>query len=105
MKALLIMNPGARSGRGRRLWSLWESRLKAMKIDFLATTTERVGHAIELAGNAEDFNTVVAVGGDGAGGLHYQVEVNRGRHREDSPIFSTCVTFVNVGDDGKKLAI
>jgi acyl-CoA hydrolase len=37
--------------------------------------------------------------------VSYQVEVNRGRHREDRPIFSTCVTFVNVGDDGKKLAI
>ena len=37
--------------------------------------------------------------------VSYRVAVNRGRHRQEQPIFSTCVTFVNVGDDGKKLAI
>ncbi len=63
MKYLLIMNPGSRSGKGKRLWSLLESRLTAA-VEYETAITERVGHAVELARNAKT-DVVVAVGGDG----------------------------------------
>jgi len=65
MKVLLIMNPGSRSGKGKRLWRFWESSLKAKGIIFDSVITTRTGHGVELAKNAKDYATVVAVGGDG----------------------------------------
>ncbi len=65
MKALLIMNPGSRSGKGKQLWSFWESRLQAKGLSFDSTITTRVGHGVELAAGSKDYDTVVAVGGDG----------------------------------------
>jgi diacylglycerol kinase family enzyme len=59
------MNPCSRGGRGRRLWRVWEQGLRAAAATFRAVTTERPGHARELARNARDGETVVAVGGDG----------------------------------------
>ena len=35
----------------------------------------------------------------------YQVEVRRGRAEEKEPIFSTKVTFVNLGEDGEKKSL
>ena len=37
--------------------------------------------------------------------VSYQVEVRQGSNEENVIIFSTCVTFVNVDQQGKKLAI
>ena len=37
--------------------------------------------------------------------VSYQVEVSRGGNEEKSLIFSTCVSFVNVDQNGVKLAI
>ena len=37
--------------------------------------------------------------------VSYQVEVNRGRDKTADVIFSTCVSFVNVDEHGKKLNI
>ncbi len=65
MKALLIMNPGSRSGRGKKLWSFWESSLKAKGLAFDSAITTGPGHGIELAAGAKDYDRVVAVGGDG----------------------------------------
>lgn len=65
MKALLIMNPGSRSGKGKQLWPFWESSLKAKGVSFDSTITTRAGHGVELAAQAKDYDTVVAVGGDG----------------------------------------
>lgn len=65
MKMRLIMNPGSRSGRGRKLWSFWDSSLKARGIDFDCMTTASMGHAVELARDAQDYDVVVAIGGDG----------------------------------------
>lgn len=65
MKALLVMNPGSRAGKGKKLWSFWESRLRAGAVAFDLAVTTRVGHGVELASGAKDYDTVVAVGGDG----------------------------------------
>ena len=65
MKALLVMNPGSRAGKGKKLWSFWESRLRAKEVAFDLAVTTRVGHGVELAAGAKDYDTVVAVGGDG----------------------------------------
>ena len=59
------MNPGSRSGKGKKLWSFWESRLQAKGMAFDSAITTGVGHAAELAAGATDYDTVVAVGGDG----------------------------------------
>lgn len=61
----LIMNPGARFGRGRRLWKVWETGLREAGVEFRCAQTEGLGHAVELARSAENCETVVAVGGDG----------------------------------------
>lgn len=37
--------------------------------------------------------------------ISYQVEVRKGRGDELESVFSTCVSFVNMGADGQKAAI
>ena len=65
MNALLIMNPCSSSGKGKKLWSFWESNLKSKGIIFDLIATEYSGSAVEHALNAVNYDTVVAVGGDG----------------------------------------
>ena len=65
MKALLVMNPGSRAGRGQRLWSMWERGLREASVAFECVTTSRLGDALEAARKATAYDTVVAVGGDG----------------------------------------
>lgn len=65
MNALLIMNPGSRSGKGKRLWSFWESGLRKRGIIFDSVSTDSPGKAFEFTRNAENYSTVIAVGGDG----------------------------------------
>lgn len=65
MKALLIMNPASRSGKGKRLWSLWESGLKKRGAIFDSVITDNPGKAVEFARNAANYDTVIAAGGDG----------------------------------------
>lgn len=64
MTYLLIMNPGSRAGRGRRLWESWDYRLRKSGAEFECVYTDGVGHAVELARDAKS-DVVVAVGGDG----------------------------------------
>ena len=59
------MNPGSRSGRGRRLWALLEARLRAAGADLRCAYTGEPGDAFKLAYAAADCDAVVAVGGDG----------------------------------------
>jgi diacylglycerol kinase family enzyme len=65
MNILLIMNPGSCSGRGKRRWENWQHSLKEVGVAHCCMMTEYVGHAFEIACNANDYDTVVAVGGDG----------------------------------------
>lgn len=64
MSYLLIMNPGSRSGKGRRLWIGWESSLKQAGVEYACAYTNGVGHAVQIAREAIS-DVVVAVGGDG----------------------------------------
>jgi diacylglycerol kinase family enzyme len=65
MKIRLVMNPGSRSGRGRRLWPVWEAGLRRAGIPFECATTTGPGHAFRLSRESQDGDTLVAVGGDG----------------------------------------
>lgn len=65
MRALLIMNPGSRSGRGKERWQIWEGGLREAGIEFKSIETRGQGDAFEAATKAEEHDTVVAVGGDG----------------------------------------
>ena len=37
--------------------------------------------------------------------VSYEIQVSRGRHDKGEVIFSTCVSFVNVDENGEKCAI
>lgn len=62
---LLIMNPGSRAGRGKRLWGRWETGLREAGVRFDTAHTGAPGDAFELARAASSYGVVVAVGGDG----------------------------------------
>lgn len=63
-----IINPQARSGRGKKIWDQIEPELKRRKTNYDVHITERKGQAGEIAaglsGSGEQC-TVVVVGGDG----------------------------------------
>jgi YegS/Rv2252/BmrU family lipid kinase len=63
-KPLLIVNPVAGGGRGRRTWAHLSAGVQSQ---FECVMTERTGHAAELACAAvrEGRSRVIAVGGDG----------------------------------------
>ncbi|MFC1586903.1 diacylglycerol/lipid kinase family protein [Planctomycetota bacterium] len=65
MKFLLIMNPGAHSGRVKHRWQTWTDSLHKNCIEFDSVQTESIGHACKLARSANGCDGVVAVGGDG----------------------------------------
>lgn len=65
MKALLILNPGSRAGRGQALWTFWEQGLRHAGVSCRTAMTECPEDALALARDAGDVDTVVAVGGDG----------------------------------------
>ena len=60
---LLIANPAARHGETARLLPVIERLLSNFPHD--TAVTERVGQATELAAEASEYSSVVAVGGDG----------------------------------------
>ena len=66
-KYLIISNPNAGSGAGRRAIGKIEPALEALHLDFDIRITERPGHAAELAREAAlgDYDVIVAAGGDG----------------------------------------
>lgn len=66
MNARLILNPGSRHGRGRRLWTLWREGLSRAGMAVEAVETQSLDHARRAALAAPPgCDTVVAVGGDG----------------------------------------
>jgi YegS/Rv2252/BmrU family lipid kinase len=60
---LLIVNPEAKHGDTAKLVPVIEKLLQHVEHD--TVITESMGHAIELAAAAADYDVVVAVGGDG----------------------------------------
>lgn len=65
MKVRLILNPGSRSGRGRRLWQTWEAGLKAAGFTVETVQTLSMDHAYTSARDATEYDMVIAAGGDG----------------------------------------
>ena len=65
MKALLILNPGSRSGAGSRLWRTWTDGLDAAGFEVEAVQTTSLDHAFSLARDAADHEAVIVAGGDG----------------------------------------
>lgn len=67
MRALVIANPAARTGRCGRAWPQIEARLKRHLPSFQTRFTTHRAHATTLAreGVRDGFDTFVAVGGDG----------------------------------------
>lgn len=63
----VILNPAAARGYGAKVAPQLRRFLEVEKLDFELVTTDRPGHAAELAKQAVDngFKIVVAVGGDG----------------------------------------
>ena len=66
-RTLIIANPAAQSGAARevaeRLQRFLDMTARASQFDLVLT--ERMGHAKELAAQAEGYHTVIALGGDG----------------------------------------
>lgn len=64
---LIIANPAAQSGAARevaeRLQRFFDMTARASQFDLVLT--ERMGHAKELAAQAQGYRTVIALGGDG----------------------------------------
>lgn len=66
-RTLIIANPAAQSGAARevaeRLQRFLDMTARASQFDLVLT--ERMGHAKELAAQAQGYRTVIALGGDG----------------------------------------
>ncbi len=66
-RTLIIANPAAQSGAARevaeRLQRFMDMTARASQFDLVLT--ERMGHAKELAAQAQGYRTVIALGGDG----------------------------------------
>ena len=63
-RALVILNPGARSGRGRRRWRFWRDGLERSALACRFVESASLAQARELAASADE-DIVVAAGGDG----------------------------------------
>ena len=68
-RTLIIVNPAAQNGAaaraGERLQRFLDLYLGPARGSYELVRTERAGHATELAARGADYDTVVAVGGDG----------------------------------------
>ncbi len=64
-RLLLILNPGSRGGRGRRLWRRWLDALHARGCHVATEITRTLDDATAFAAAARDVDAVVACGGDG----------------------------------------
>ncbi|MBP5159694.1 MAG: diacylglycerol kinase family lipid kinase [Lachnospiraceae bacterium] len=64
-----IVNPGARTGKGKMLWDRLESIIKERKTEYAVYFTEYAGHATEIAkkicSEHPENKRIVIVGGDG----------------------------------------
>jgi YegS/Rv2252/BmrU family lipid kinase len=64
---LVIVNPNAGSGKGKKDWNKISDLLRKHNLEFTAKFTESKGHAIICAreGINEGFRKIISVGGDG----------------------------------------
>ena len=79
-KILFIINPVAGGGKARGLISLIEAKMKKYKKEYRIQLTTKPEEAIKIAeDNAEDYDVIVAVGGDGTINEVARGLVNKGK--------------------------
>lgn len=68
-KWLIIINPAAGNGKGKKEWPHIKSLLEQFEFEFESIFTKEKGHAIELSkkGIENGFRKIMAIGGDGTG--------------------------------------
>ena len=96
-RTLIIANPAAQSGAARevaeRLQRFLDMTARSSQFDLVLT--ERMGHAKELAAQAQGYRTVIALGGDGV--IH---EVVNGLMTQDEAVRpALAVLPVGSGND------
>ena len=96
-RTLIIANPAAQSGAARevaeRLQRFLDMTARSSQFDLVLT--ERMGHAKELAAQAQGYRTVIALGGDGV--IH---EVANGLMKQDEAVRpALAVLPVGSGND------
>ena len=81
MKLLIIYNPHAGNGRAKKLLPQVRAYLKEKHLDADIRLTERMGHAVDIAAEADmaQYNAIIASGGDGT-----QFEVLNGYFKNES---------------------
>jgi len=94
MNLTLIKNPSSRSGKGRRLWPVWEAELHKKGIAFDSIVTQHAGDAFQISKTAKGAKTLVAVGGDGTIN-----EVLDGIVQSDNPNLSMGVLYAGTSPD------
>lgn len=89
-RTLIIANPAAQSGAAREvaehLQRFLDMTARASQFDLVLT--ERMGHAKELAAQAQDYRTVIALGGDGV--IHEVVNGLWRKRRTPAPLLQFC---------------
>ena len=92
---MVIVNPKAGGGRGRREWPAISSLMNGSGLRFISRFTEHKYHATELTVKAvnEGYRNIVAVGGDGTvhevvNGIFLQKKV---------PVSEMCLAVIPVG--------
>ncbi|MDD3276062.1 MAG: diacylglycerol kinase family protein [Kiritimatiellales bacterium] len=94
MNITLIKNPSSRSGKGRRLWPIWEDELHNRGIVFESVITEQTGDAFQAGKTATGARILVAVGGDGTIN-----EVLDGIIQSNNPDLSLGVLYAGTSPD------
>jgi YegS/Rv2252/BmrU family lipid kinase len=87
-RVLLIVNPAANHGETAALVPAVERLLQSVPHD--TVLTQRVGHAVELAAEADGYDTVVAMGGDGT--VHEVLNGVMRRQEHDRPAIGVLPT-------------
>jgi diacylglycerol kinase (ATP) len=85
-RVLFIINPAGHGGAEAGVWDRFESQWPHPINPEDTVFTERQGHAREIAASAEDYNVLVAVGGDGTVGEVQSGIMDRGETRPELAI-------------------
>ena len=89
MKALLLMNPASRGGRGKKTWPKLFAALDKNSVAYETRVLRNIGEAAGLAAGARGFDAVAAVGGDGTVNA---VAAGVLAHADPAPAFAVLYT-------------
>jgi YegS/Rv2252/BmrU family lipid kinase len=100
-RLLMLINPAAGGGQTPRRWEALRTRMDRLRLKLVCEWTHRPGHAIELARSAvDDFDAIVAVGGDGTVN-----EVANGILRAGRPVALGILPLGTANDAATQLGI